>query len=154
SNLVVNEAQLITAGVTATTIAVSGDNYCLDVIVQVNAISSCADVETDLPASISFSSADDILLNLASFETITKSADEAAAKGGSGQMSDAWAGTIVDSDLISFNWLYQYNFIADGDSLVLTATGTTTTIGTGGNITMNATGITYMGMTYDLMLIG
>lgn len=154
SNLVVNEAQLITAGVTATTIAVSGDNYCLDVIVQVNAISSCADVETDLPASISFSSADDILLNLASFETITKSADEAAAKGGSGQMSDAWAVTIVDSDLISFNWLYQYNFIADGDSLVLTATGTTTTIGTGGNITMNATGITYMGMTYDLMLIG
>src|SRR5690606_39008789 len=31
---------------------------------------------------------------------------------------------------------------------------TTTTIGTGGNISMNATGITYMGNTYDLMLIG
>ncbi|WP_147276038.1 hypothetical protein [Pelagibacterium lacus] len=153
-NLLVNEATLASAGVVATTIGLAGDYYCVDVVVQVNAIAVCADIDGGLPSGFTLSSAEDVLVNLAAFKTVTYDTAGKAAEANPGQMPDTWAVTTVDSDLISFNWLTQYNFMADGDSLTLTATGTTTTIGTGGNLTINSTGITYMGMSYDLLLIG
>lgn len=153
-NLAINEAMIVDAGYVATTIAVAGDYYCIDVIVQSNVISTSSEWVSALPSGMECSISDDVLVNLAEFAKVThdKAGDAAEAK--PGQFPNSWGVTIVDSDLITFNWLYQYNFIADGDSLVMTATGTTTSIASGGNIAMNATGITYMGNSYDLMLIG
>lgn len=153
-NLTVNEAVLVGAGVTATTMAVNGNHYSLDVIVQVNALSSASTVDSELAELFGITANDDATVNLAKFTTITHDKGAQKAADNPDDTPDNWTITIVDSDLIFFNWLYQYSFTADGDSLVLTATGTTTTIGTGGNMSMNSTGITYMGMTYDLLLIG
>lgn len=153
-NLSVNEAKLVSAGMTATTIAVAGDHYSIDAIVQVNVLSVSTQVDEVLPTLFSMSTAENVLMNIAEYRQVTEDAAGKMAEANPGAMPQNWAVTVVESDLVFLNWLSQYNFTADGDTLVLTATGTTTTIGTGENMSMNATGILYAGMSYDLLLVG
>lgn len=153
-NGAINEAKLVGAGVVANTIAVAQNHYSIDVIVQINAITSSAVIDPALAGIFSIDTAQDVLVNLANFSTVVLGEGEDAPELDPDIVPKSWSITIVDDDLIFFNWLYQYNFIADGDTLVLTATGITTTLGTGGNLSINSAGINFMGMAYDLLLIG
>lgn len=154
NNFSVNEAKLVSGGAMATTIAVAKNHYDFDVIVQINALSSAVTIDPALSELFAATTSEDVVVNLANFATYTYDKAGAIAEANPDATPDNWTVTVVDSDLIFFNWLYQYSFTADGDTLVLTATGTTTTIGTGGNMSMNATGISYMGIHYDLLLVG
>lgn len=153
-NLLLNQTKIIEAGVTATTIAVGGNNYCIDVIVQANVLSSAVQWESAVPDGMECTVSEDVLVNLAEFTKLTHDKAGDAAEARPDIFPQNWAVAIIEGDLTTVNWVQQYNFMADGDTLVLTATGTTTTIETGGNIQMNATSITYMGNAYDLLLIG
>src|SRR5690606_28810445 len=51
-------------------------------------------------------------------------------------------------------WIQQYTLQSDNDCLVMTATGTTTTVSTGANASFNGVSLSDLGAMYDLILIG
>src|SRR5690606_521349 len=119
-NLLLNQTKIIEAGVTATTIAVGGNNYCIDVIVQANVLSSAVQWESAVPDGMECTVSEDVLVNLAEFTKLTHDKAGDAAEARPDIFPQNWAVAIIEGDLTTVNWVQQYNFMADGDTLVLT----------------------------------
>tara|TARA_R100000365_G_C2748172_1_gene79077 strand:+ start:1350 stop:3302 length:1953 start_codon:yes stop_codon:yes gene_type:complete len=152
-NLSVNQATIINAGVSGTITAVAGDAYEMDVIVQVNVLRDEDTVADGFPLA-HLSDTSSKAVNVASFVSQTKDAGAEKAEADIEAMPTDWQLSIIEEDLIFFNWIYQYNFTSDNDSLVVTAMGTTTTVSSGGNAGINGVAFSDLGMFYDLILIG
>jgi hypothetical protein len=152
-NLSVNQATIVDAGLSGTTLAVAGNTYEMDVIVQVNVLRDLDTVDSGfvLPQQDELET---IAVNVAQFVRETKDAAADRAEANPDLMPQNWQITTVEGDMIFFEWIYQYNFTSDSDCLALTAMGTTTTISTGGNAGFNGVSFADLGAMYDLILIG
>jgi hypothetical protein len=155
SNTMVNSAVLTNNWLGGNVMAAVGDCVKINAIVQVNAwsdsdaIGSCvSDWKFDpTEATKAF--------NIAMFARV----DPAAANGASsdapaGDFPKHWAVTKIDGDLISMNWIEQFSFVTDNDIHVLSSSGVTTMITTGGNTTLNDVSLAELGFYYDLIVVG
>jgi hypothetical protein len=155
SNTMVNSAVLTNNWLGGGVMAAVGDCVEINAIVQVNAwsdsdaIGSCvSDWKFDpTEATKAF--------NVAMFARV----DPAAANGTSsdasaGDFPKHWAVTKIDGDLISMNWIEQFSFVTDNDTHVLSSSGVTTMITTGGNTALNDVSLAELGFYYDLIVVG
>lgn len=157
-NLSVNDAVIISKGLSGNVLAVAGDCYRLDVIIQVNAISTDVAAAPGFEELCALTASDDVAFNIAKFTqpapATPASPETADPADGPPVMPVNWQITHVDGDLTFMSWLYQYSFVIDDDVLVLCATGTNTTIGTGANAGYNTSAVAYLAQNYDLILVG
>lgn len=153
SNLTVNQATIVNAGLTGTVVAVAGNAYELDVIVQTNVISDVDTISADFPLAAATELAN-VASNIAAFVTETRDAGGDKAELNPDLSPVNWQVTVVEGDMIFFEWIQQYTMQSDNDCLVMTATGTTTTVSTGGNAGFNGVSLSDLGSMYDLILIG
>lgn len=151
-NTLVNEAILKNLWTGAKVTAVVGNYYEINAIVQVNVL---WDVDTISAGIKDWSSNGTInqLFNIAEFERIDKSTDDdtGADLGG---FPKYWSITKIDGDLLMVNWLEQFIFKTDDDIGVLSSSGVTTSVISGGNLGVNQTSILDLGFAYDLIIVG
>ena len=145
-NFAINEAIVAFSAVDAPVIAVMGDAVCTVSISQVNVIHNY-DSGTLTPPS-------DVALNAATFAMASSQTDDEIAVQPPQGLPQAWAVTRVDADLMTVNWVHQYNFISDHDRAEVRFSGEDSFIGLGANTALNQTTLLEFGVGYDLIIVG
>ncbi|CDX36815.1 Type I secretion system ATPase [Mesorhizobium sp. ORS 3359] len=151
-NTMLNSAVLTNDWTGAPVIAVVGDVYDVNAIVQINERCDSATINGSLNGW-KLSSAPDETFNVAMFKHIDPSADNPAPPTEHG-FPAAWVVTQVTGDLVMINWLQQYSFMTDNDTTVLSSSGVKTIISTGGNTAINDISLNELSYNYDLIIIG
>ncbi len=149
ANMAMNAAVLSNVGLLGGVIAVAGDVYRLDAIIQSNAYSDIDTVTGQMQAGAGSATAS---YNVAQF--IDQPLEYARVVSDAENMPHNWAVSVVDGDLIFSQWLVQTNFVYDNDVHVLTDTGAYSNFVTGANLAHNITSFSDLGLVYDLILIG
>ena len=151
ANMAMNSAIISSVGLLGGVIAVAGNVYRIDAIIQSNAYSDTDHIgDQFVPTGQSATAA----YNYASFSHVpmTYAAPETSIE--EGGFPDNWIVSIVDGDLIFSQWLVQTNFIHDNDIHVLCDTGAYSNFVTGANLAHNINSFSDLGLVYDLILIG
>ena len=145
-NFAINEAIVAFSAVDAPVIAVMGDAICMVSISQVNIIQNHDGGALKAPS--------DVALNAATIAMDTSQiADEASDQSPPG-LPQAWAVTRIDADLMTVNWIHQYNFVSDHDRAEVTFSGEDSFFGLGANTLLNQTSLLEIGVAYDLIIVG
>ena len=152
-NFAINETIVAFSAVDAPVIAVMGDAISTIGICQVNTIHN-ADIGADFALNT------DAAINAASI-ALTSSQPPAEedpasedAQPATEIFPEAWAVTQIDGDLMTLNWVHQYNFLSDHDRAEVTLTGEDSFIGFGDNTVLNQTTLLEFGVSYDLIIVG
>lgn len=152
ANMAMNAVVLSNLGLLGGVIAVAGDVYRIDAIIQSNAHSDTdhvdgQDIATDDNGTATY--------NYAAFAHVPMLY---AAPVPEGELPEGgpenWAISVVDGDLIFAQWVVQTNFVHDNDIHVLTETGAYSNFVTGANLAHNFLDFSDLGKVYDLILIG
>ncbi|MBB3311364.1 hypothetical protein FHT78_003129 [Rhizobium sp. BK196] len=158
ANLLANIASVVTTAVISPVTAVMGDHHQIDAITQVYVYSDNDDI-----ASVFHSSADGAesagvsAYNIASFERSTFQHDQSLTivdAQGDPIFPTAWRVSVIDGDISFVNWVEQYHFVSDNDTMIVTTSGSETTVLTGGNTTLNFSSFFQMSSQYDLVIVG
>ncbi|MBD9375284.1 hypothetical protein IB238_21925 [Rhizobium sp. ARZ01] len=152
-NTLVNEAILKNLWAGATVTAVVGDYVEVNAIVQVNALWNVDKITADI-GSWSTNGTVDQVFNIAEFERIDSSTDDDSSDADVGGFPKYWSVTKIDGDLLMVNWLEQFIFKSDNDIGILSSSGVTTSVISGGNLGVNQTNILELGFSYDLIIVG
>ena len=153
-NLMINEVVLTSLDSVGAHFAVTGNYYRIDAIIQTNAYSDNDTFENGFGAQQSLGQPSTNAMNVANF---LLQADDSQSDGPSDDapvFPQAWQITVFNGDLIQMNWVSQYSFLSDNDAHVLSATGSYTTIVTGGNMMFNSASFAELCNSYDLVMIG
>lgn len=145
-NFAINEAVVAFSVVDAPVIAVMGDAICVVSISQVNVIQNHDSGALTAPS--------DVALNAATIAFATSQLDDEPADQSSQGLPQAWAVTRIEADLVTVNWVHQYNFISDHDRAEVTFSGEDSFLGLGANTVLNQTALLEIGAGYDLIIIG
>jgi hypothetical protein len=148
-----NEAVIVNAGLPSAVIAVAGDYHRIDAIYQTNVLRDVDQIDEAWPAQ-NISIGSNIVQNSASLIGETYEARTGQAPGGDGGFPQNWDVTTIEGDMIFLSWVQQYNFTLDNDTLMLTATGTYSSISTGLNIGLDTMSFMGLGLYFDLIIIG
>lgn len=161
ANVVANIAAVTNTGVIAPTMSVMGDYHQVDMITQAYIYS---DNDTNgLAPSAQWGDCDSaqqsstVAMNIALFERHTYgdpgSEPETPAEGEPTFPSD-WRVSVIEGDVCFVQWIEQYNFITDNDQMIVTTTGSETSVLLGGNVALNITAYLGISMQYDLVIVG
>jgi hypothetical protein len=150
-NMLANQVVLMDAGLTPSIIAVAGDYVRLDVISQVNAYSDNDTVDAGFPAG---GGSPTQAMNIAGFSSGVLDTTSQGQPADPEAMPANWTVSVLEGDLVFLQWITQYSFASDDDLLVLTATGTSTTLGTGENAMLNDMRFSDLGLYYDIVIVG
>ncbi|TIQ35495.1 MAG: type I secretion protein [Mesorhizobium sp.] len=151
-NTMLNSAVLTNNWTGAPVIAVVGNVYDVNAIVQINERCDSATVGSSLNGW-TLSSAPDESFNVAMFKHIDPSAGDQTPIAPHG-FPAAWVVTQVTGDLVMMNWLQQYSFMTDNDTTILASSGVKTMIATGGNTAVNDISLSELSYNYDLIIVG
>lgn len=152
-NTLVNEAIVKTFWTAGTVAAVVGNHIELNAIIQTNAIWDADKVGSDIGDWASDPAINDVL-NIASFGRTDLADDNGKADATEGGFPDFWAVTKIEGDLLMVNWLEQFIFKSDNDVGILSSSGVTTSVISGGNTGVNQSSVFDLGFSYDLIVIG
>ncbi len=153
-NLLFNQVSLVNAGLASTFFAVAGDYHSIDAIIQTNAYCDQDVVDPAFPGAPAIPSATTAAYNIADFGHEVRDTAAAKAEAHPDVFPTSWHVSMVQGDLIFFDWVSQYSFTSDMDSHVLTTCGTTTTITTGENLGLDSVSFADLGRLYDVIIIG
>lgn len=156
SNALVNSATVVNEALTGGVFATAGNHFSLDAIIQINAWSDSSSIGASLSGwgNASQQSAT-AAFNIADMLRIDTGDDAASAHPAHTIFPKAWAVTEINGNFVSLNWVQQFNFVTDNDTVVASAShGVTTNVGTGGNQDFNDLSIADLGKYYDLVLVG
>ncbi|WP_353647071.1 type I secretion protein [Mesorhizobium sp. WSM2240] len=154
SNTMVNSAVLTNNWLGGGVMAAVGDCVEINAIVQVNAWSD-SDAIGLCVSGWKFDPAEATkAFNIAAFARVDPAAGKEAPGDASADFPKHWAVTKIDGDLISMNWIEQFSFVTDNDTHVLSSSGVTTMVTTGGNTTLNDVSLAELGFYYDLIIVG
>ncbi|WP_315925205.1 hypothetical protein [Mesorhizobium sp. SP-1A] len=155
SNALTNTALVVNDALEANVMAVAGNHYVLNAIVQINAWSDSASIGASMAGWSAAASSATKAFNIASMQQTAVPAAPTAAGGAEPDFPKAWAVTQITGDFVSLNWAQQFNFVIDNDKIVTAAQqGVTTTVGTGGNLAVNSMSLADLGKYFDLILVG
>ncbi|MGO7338251.1 hypothetical protein [Rhizobium leguminosarum] len=156
ANLLVNVASVINTGVIASVTAVMGNYHQIDAISQAFVYSDNDEIASTLHSS--GHSADDagtVAKNIALFEHSTFEASSHADNDAvEPTFPNSWRVSVIDGDVSFVQWIEQYHFVTDNDTMTVTTSGSEATVLTGGNTSINFSSFFGMGMQYDLVIIG
>lgn len=154
SNSLINSAMVTNSWNNSAVLAVVGDSTEVNGIIQVNMASDVDSLGATL-ADWSQNGGPSTQFNVAMFKQADVAADATpSAKVDGDSFPTSWQVTRVEGDLTIVNSVEQYAFVTDQDVAVLSSTGVTTTVGTGGNESLNDVTITELGNYYDLIIVG
>lgn len=152
-NTTVNSAVVQNLWTGAKVTAVVGDHVEINVITQVNAIWD-TDAITDAVSTWTNESQPNEIYNIATFERSDPLETNASAQAVKSGFPSVWAVAEIHGDLVIANWMQQYIFMSDNDIGVLSASGVTTSVLAGGNLSANQVSIFELGFSYDLIIVG
>ncbi|SEQ37598.1 hypothetical protein SAMN05428969_2813 [Devosia sp. YR412] len=152
-NSAINAVGIVNAGMAPTFLAVMGDYHDFNAIIQTN-IWSDWDVTRITDGHNAATASGTLGFNIANVmhETRDAAGDRADAK--PDVFPGNWMVSVIQGDVTFLSWIDQFSFKSDNDILVLTASGSTTTITSGENLSLNATTFGDLGLYYDLVIIG
>ncbi|TAV40002.1 hypothetical protein ELI33_23680 [Rhizobium ruizarguesonis] len=156
ANLLVNVASVINTGVIASVTAVMGNYHQVDAISQTFVYSDHDEFASALHASgHSAEEAGTVAKNIALFEHSTfEASSHADTDAAEPTFPSSWRVSVIDGDVSVVQWIEQYHFVSDNDTMTVTTSGSETTVLTGGNTSINFSSFFGMGMQYDLVIIG
>ncbi len=154
-NVLVNEAALIDALIPARTLAVMGDVFQRDAIMQINVLGNNDTVAVNgaiqsAMTSMAGASGGDTLTNLANVSHNPVTLPAATGLNPNGLTVNV---DIADHDIFDVKMLYQQNLADDGDRISWGGTDAWSTMGFGGNIQANAARLLDLGKSYDLVIV-
>lgn len=153
-NLLFNEVSIVNAGLASTFFGVAGDYHSINAIIQTNAYCDTDTIDPAFPGVSAMLSGTTVAYNIAGFEHETRDTAAATAAANPDLLPTSWHVSMIQGDLIFFDWVSQYSFTSDMDSHVLTASGSTTTITTGENLGVDQVSFSDLGRLYDVIIIG
>ncbi|MDB5472917.1 MAG: hypothetical protein JWP99_220 [Devosia sp.] len=154
ANMMVNEAVVGNAGLSSAFLAVAGDYHAINAIIQTNVYSDIDTVDSRLPGATANAANGTAAHNIASFNADPRDTAAEMAAQNPGAFPSNWQVSVVEGDMVFLDWIAQYSFTSDGDTHVLSAVGTTTTISSGENLGLNSVSFTDLGHYYDLIIVG
>ncbi|WP_313612223.1 hypothetical protein [Agrobacterium sp.] len=155
ANVVANVATLTNTGVMAPVMAVMGDYHQIDAITQAYIYSDRDEIDTALTTSENHTAT--AAYNIASFERGTyENAPHPSSVDDDGNLvfPTAWRVSVVEGDVCFVNWLEQYQFISDNDTMTITTTGNEVSVLTGGNAAINLFSFLGISTQFDLIIVG
>ncbi|RFC00722.1 hypothetical protein B5K08_00035 [Rhizobium leguminosarum bv. trifolii] len=156
ANVVVNVASVINTGVIASVTAVMGNYHQVDAVSQSFVYSDHDEIASALRSSgYSAEEAGTVAKNIAVFQQSTfEASSHAATDAADPTFPTSWRVSVIDGDVSFVQWVEQYHFVSDNDTMTVTTSGSETTVLTGGNTSINLSSFFGMGMQYDLVIIG
>lgn len=153
-NVLVNDVVLKNVWTGATVTAVVGDHFEINAIIQINAWWD-SDAITDAIASWQKPPSATEAFNIATFERYDPSAEEPDGQDDPDPTFPSyWAVTEIKGDLMIVNWLQQLTFMKDNDIGVVSSSGVTSYVYSGGNTALNGVSLYELGFAYDLIIVG
>ena len=151
-NVLVNEAALIDALIPARTLAVMGDVFQRDAIMQINVHSNTDIVAMNgaIQSAMKHAGHDDTVTNLASVTHNPVTLPAATGLHPSGLIVNV---DIADQDIFDVKTLFQQNLADDDDRISWGGTDAWSMMGFGGNIQANAARLLDLGKSYDLVVV-
>ncbi|EJT03305.1 hypothetical protein [Rhizobium sp. CCGE 510] len=156
ANFLVNVASVINTGVIASVTAVMGNYHQIDAVSQSFVYSDNDEIASALRSSgHSAEAAGTIAKNIAVFQQSTfEASSHTEPDAADPTFPTSWRVSVIDGDVSFVQWVEQYHFVSDNDTMTVTTSGSETTILTGGNTSINFSSFFGMGMQYDLVIIG
>ncbi|MCW1413205.1 hypothetical protein OLZ32_34140 [Rhizobium sp. 1AS11] len=156
ANLVVNVASVINTGVITSVTAVMGNYHQVDAISQAFVYSDNDEIASTLHSSDrSGEAAETIAKNIALFEHSTfEASSHTDTDAAEPTFPNSWRVSVIDGDVSFVQWIEQYHFVTDNDTMTVTTSGSESTVLTGGNTSINFSSFFQMGLQYDLVIIG
>jgi len=151
-NALVNEAALIDALIPARTLAVMGDVFQRDAIMQINVHSNTDIVAMNgaIQSAMKDAGHDDTITNLASVSHDPVTLPAATGLNPNGLTVNV---DIADQDIFDVKTLFQQNLADDGDRISWGGTDAWSMMGFGGNLQGNAARLADLGKSYDLVVV-
>ena len=157
ANLVANIAAFTDTGIISPVMSVMGDYHQIDVITQAWAYSDDDTVDPVFATSTE-KEAGTVAMNIASFNRdsfVTPDQDAGETTSGTAPVfPQYWHVSEIQGDVCFVKWIEQYSFVTDNDRLVVTTTGTETTVLTGGNTAIDFASFLGIAKAYDLVIVG
>ncbi|WP_395450376.1 type I secretion protein [Aminobacter sp. UC22_36] len=154
-NTVINDCVVVNDWVSAEVMAVMGDHFSINAIVQINASCDVDSVGAAVGGWPFDPGGQDQSFNIAMFKHIDPSAGEAnAAPEAPPAFPSYYVVTEISGDLIMMNWINQYAFITDNDVCIASSSGVQSMVSTGENTAFNGVSLNELGNYYDLIIIG
>ena len=147
TSTMVNQAEITSVWLDAPVIAVMGDYISFNAISQVNVYN---DFDTTTLATQSTFGATTHTSNIASIASVANAMPESGYTGGPEHV----VVTRIDGNVINFNYVQQYNFAYDNDTVSVTFTAAETYLELSDNSLVNMTSLYELGYQYDLIVIG
>ena len=156
ANVVVNIASVINTGVIASVSAVMGNYHQIDAVSQAFVYTDNDEIDAALRSSgHSAEEAGTIAKNIAVFEQSTfEPSNHAVPDPADPTFPNSWRVSVIEGDVSFVQWIEQYQFVTDNDTMTVTTCGSETTVLTGGNTAINFSSFFQMGLQYDLVIIG
>ncbi|PKA39785.1 hypothetical protein CWR43_31560 [Rhizobium sullae] len=153
ANVLANVVEVTATAIMSPVTAVMGDYHQIDAISQVYVYSDRDEIASVFNQD---DSAATVAKNIAIFErsTYDNGEPEAAASSEETIFPTAWRVSVVEGDVSFVNWIEQYHFISDNDTMTVTTSGSEATVLTGGNSTVNLASFLGIGIQYDLIIVG
>lgn len=152
ANTLVNTASLANGNLTAPVVAILGNHFETNTIVQMNVWSDHDSISPSLTGSLHAQATEGF--NLASFNHVDPTAGHAAIDPASAAYPQGWHVDTLSGDVVFLNWINQINFVSDNDIATYSSTGATTLLSTGANTAFNGLSFADLGHYYDLVIIG
>lgn len=156
ANIVGNVLSVVSTGIIAPVTAVMGDYHQIDAISQ-SYIYADGDTLDAAIGSASDIATKTVALNIASFERHDSGPlpeDERDPSGVPSTFPTSWRVSVVECDMSFVQWIEQYSFVSDNDTMTITTSGVETTVLTGGNAVVNFASFLGIGGQYDLVIVG
>jgi len=154
-NTVINNAVVVNEWVSAEVVAVMGDHFSVNAIVQINASCDADSIGAAVGGWPFDPGGQDQSFNIAMFKHIDPSAGEVDAPSEAPPSFPAYyVVTEISGDLIMMNWINQYAFITDNDVCIASSSGVQSVVSTGDNVAFNGVSLNELGNYYDLIIIG
>ncbi|TCU20823.1 hypothetical protein EV130_112203 [Rhizobium azibense] len=153
ANVLANVVQVTETAIICPVTAVMGNYHQIDAISQFYVYSDRDEIASVFDRD---DSATSVANNIAIFERSTyddgniKTTEPAAEA----IFPTAWRVSVIEGDVSFVNWVEQYHFISDNDTMTVTTTGSQATVLTGGNAAVNLASFLGIGMQYDLIIVG
>ena len=144
----INEVGVLDAMLTAPLMYVMGDYTSLDLIVQTNIVSDRDTIEAGFsnrsPVTEAYNVAVRIMESNDPFEGIDQSLLGLPVN---------FRTTTLEGNFVNIDWIKQTNYVIDDDWIGVTRSGSSTFINTGENVAVNASYLTELGMSFDLIVV-
>jgi hypothetical protein len=154
-NTVINNAVVVNEWVSAEVMAVIGDHYSLNAIVQINGTCDADSVGSAIGGWPFDPGGENESFNIAMFKHIDPSAGETDATPDAPPSFPAYyVVTEISGDLLMMNWIEQYAFVMDNDIVIASSSGVQSVVSTGDNTAFNGLSLYELGSYYDLIIVG